>query len=168
MINKVRFPYFFLVLLCSVPAMAWVELLDRVRTFQISGQVVFTQEESLRPSYPLQASLTVMPFDQRIVLGITGQYWLTPTSLKMTTLGGLLGIQWGNPRIRYRLLASTQTPLGTEEGLGKEPLWEIKIQSVLKFNRIFSWNLEAGYLYTKNVLQVWSGPVLGTGIGIHF
>lgn len=158
----------FCLILSSSPALAWTELADKGRTLELSGRALFTQESSLRPSYPVGFSVTVMPLGQRWVLGVAGNHWLTPSSLKMTTLGGVLGMQWGNPRIRYRLLAGAQTPLGTEEGLGKEPLWEVKTQSVLKFTRFFSWNLEAGYLSTQNTLQKWSGFVLGTGIGIHF
>jgi len=86
----------------------------------------------------------------------------------MTTLGALLGIQMGNPRIRYRIIGLAEIPIGSEEGLEKVPLFEAKIQTLLKFNRIISWNLEAGFLFTESDLPRWSGPFLGTGIGIHF
>lgn len=156
------------ILFSSSRGLAWTELADRGRTLQFSGQVLFTEENSLRPSYPIGLILTAMPLGHRWVLGITGHHWLTPSSLKMATLGGLLGIQFGNPRIRYRLLGGTQLPLGIENSLGREPLWEAKIQSLLKFNQVFSWTLEGGYLYTKNPVNKLGGLFVGTGIGIHF
>lgn len=165
--KRLFFFLFFIGGLLSSLGISSHSLSDGGRVFQMRGVAVFTEDTSLSPAYPVQASFSSL-VSEKLFVGLTGSYWFTKTSLRMTTLGALLGIQMGNPRIRYRIVGVAEIPIGSQEGLGKEPLFEAKIQTLLKFNRIVSWNLEAGLLFTESDFPRWSGPFLGTGLGIHF
>jgi len=101
---------------------------------------------------------------ENVVLGASYHYWVAD----IQELQGQLGIQWGNPRVRYRVLGGMGYPIsGKLVPDSKTLLLDSRFQVILKLNSTVSWIIESGYRWAKLNLDL-SGPFLGTGIGIHF
>lgn len=150
-----------------------------------------------------QGSVSFLLFEH-VSLGIRYHYWLGEQnyslsgtnfkdSLHLQELAGTLGFQFGNPRVRYRVVAAVGYPVdlkvvqtgGSTKNFLPEftpLLFDGRFQVILKLNSTFSWLIEAGYRRaelgifksgTENYISSGatfdlSGPLLGTSVGIHF
>jgi hypothetical protein len=172
---------------------------------QIEG-ATFSQEFTYSQIFHLGLSVK---FWGNLFLGFQYAYWsatqnfITSTEESISdtfTFHGLepqLGLEWGNPRIQYRLILGAQYPLSFSIARDKtEPLtfipdeqllsYELRFQLNLKFSSSVAWILEGGYrLMDFGILSAGSesyintgdpagdrldlsGPFVGSAIGIYF
>lgn len=190
------------------------QLHDSGILLELGGQYQFTNSQAgsipgavfsqkMMNTYLLQAGLSYQVW-KGITVGLRASTWLASQryelgaetrsdTLTLHQMGPEFGYQFGNPRMRYRLVAAIIYPLTLQvvrEGNssqtfipGSTPLlYEVRFQSILKFQQWLSWVFEGGYrLFDLGVLRSGSesfvssgasldisGPFIGTGIGIHF
>jgi len=138
--------------------------------FEAETDLHFTRAQNYTQVDVFHGGLSVLLWD-RMVLGSRYHYWLA----EVHEIQGVLGFQFGNPRVRYRLLGGAGIPLRVKNIPDcKSPLYDARFQVILKLNRTFSWLMETGYRWANlgftpsgSGLDL-TGPFLGTGIGIHF
>lgn len=154
-------------------------------------------------SQTLTGGFSILVWD-KLILGIRYSHWLAgqkysslgnpvEDSLVLHEVGGNVGFQFGNPRIRYRLMAGVAYPLGLKVVQTSSSvrnfipdenslLLDSRFQIILKLYTGVSLLVEAGYRWADlGVLKSegteylnpsarfdLSGPFIGTGIGIHF
>lgn len=210
-----------ILLFCVLSASAWSEnrpftvLREKDWMVQLGGDLqitgsqanqvegaTFSQDFTYSQMFHLGVSVKIWG---KLFLGVQYAYWSatqkyvssTEESISDSfTFQGLepqLGMEWGNPRIQYRLLVGAQYPLSFSILRSKtEPLtflpaeqsltYELRFQLNLKFSSSFAWILEGGYrlmdfgvlnsgtesfIASGDALDL-SGPFVGSAIGIYF
>ncbi|NBX82820.1 hypothetical protein EBQ90_07005 [bacterium] len=190
------------------------QLHDSGILLELGGQYQFTNSQAgsipsavfsqkMTNPYLLQAGFSYEVW-KGITVGLRASTWLArqryelgvetrSDTLTLHQMGPEFGFQFGNPRMRYRLVAAIVYPLTLKvvrEGITSQTftrvstrlVYEVRFQSILKVQQWLSWVLEGGYrLFDLGVLQSGSesfvasgasldvsGPFIGTGIGIHF
>jgi len=137
---------------------------------ELGTDLHFTEAPNYSHVDVFNGGLSVLLWD-RLVAGARYHYWLA----EVHEVQGVLGVQFGNPRVRYRLLGGAGIPMSVKDiPDSKSILYDSRFQVILKLNSTVSWLIEAGYRWADlgtsssgSRLDL-SGPFLGTGIGIHF
>jgi hypothetical protein len=162
----------FLAWLLSLPAFpaARTHLGDGGLLLELSTDRHFTKAQNYPHVDAFNGGLSTLLWD-RLTLGTRYHYWLA----EVHEVQGVLGVQFGNPRVRYRLLGAVGVPLSVKSiPECSSFLYDARVQVILKLNTTFSWLIESGYRWanlgtlSSGVGLDLSGPFLGTGIGIHF